>query len=169
MKELANNITMDEITKNEIHYNMVQETINLEEEFKKEDKCDNTWLQDMYENACSDVDTDFRLAHLIEANYYRGSMNNTPYIVMRYKLNESDVYYDDNFYLSEASYKHNFERLNRVVTILGGKLSKEICETGNTLADYLKTLTNKDILIQQIVNSSGYKIYNVKKIQEEVV
>ena len=95
MKELANNITMDEITKNEIHYNMVQETINLEEEFKKEDKCDNTWLQDMYENACSDVDTDFRLAHLIEANYYRGSMNNTPYIVMRYKLNESDVYYDD--------------------------------------------------------------------------
>ena len=144
MKELANNITMDEITKNEIHYNMVQETINLEEEFKKEDKCDNTWLQDMYENACSDVDTDFRLAHLIEANYYRGSMNNTPYIVMRYKLNESDVYYDDNFYLSEASY-------------------------GNTLADYLKTLTNKDILIQQIVNSSGYKIYNVKKIQEEVV
>ena len=88
---------------------------------------------------------------------------------MRYKLNESDVYYDDNFYLSEASYKHNFERLNRVVTILGGKLSKEICETGNTLADYLKTLTNKDILIQQIVNSSGYKIYNVKKIQEEVV
>ena len=147
------------------------EPVNIEEMISNSNKesLELTELQKKYINSCTEDDGEYKLATLIESNYYIGSLNQTPYIVMRYNLDGKDIYYEDNFYLSENAYKHNLERLERNIAVLDGKLSLQIMENHSTLVNYLNSLKGKQVMIQQFINSNGHKLYNIKKTQLEVI
>lgn len=152
-----------------------QEPINLEEYCNMQNDGSQrtmekpmTDLQRKFLNSCSDNCEDYQKAKFIECNYFIGSQNGTPYICMRYKLNDKEVYYEDNFYLSDNAYSHNLDRLQQVVYVLGGNLTVEQCYDENTLRNYLNSFKGTNVLIQQFRNRSGHKLYNIAKIQEEV-
>ncbi len=142
--------------------------INLEEEFQKSSEQEPTALQKKFLNACGDINEEFKPAIFKECQFKIGTKNGTPYLTMVYQYKNVDKIIEDNFYLSDNAYQHNLERLDSVLTIMGGKLELTNTVNENVLKEYINKFKGTEVLISQFRNKEGHKLCNVASLPKEV-